>query len=68
MLQYIDELPAIQLTIEEYIVASLCNDKAFILHNDATREMVIIQSVQHGIGRWCDLCKSINKCNCEELC
>jgi hypothetical protein len=49
-----DLLPAVavapvvvQLTMEEYIIASLSEHKAFILHNDVTRECVVIEPAGH---------------------
>jgi hypothetical protein len=45
----------VQLTIEEYIIASLDNKRAFILTNDATREAIIISPVKVPMFN-CEIC------------
>lgn len=53
----------VQLTMEEYIIANLSNDRAFILYAETTGEMIIIQPASHPTMKFCDECQTVHSGN-----
>jgi hypothetical protein len=59
-----DTTPApVQLSLDEYIMANLSDDRAFILHADSTGEMIIIQPASHPTMKFCDECQTVHSGN-----